>query len=146
MTLAIIWILVGNASKARLFQTNGRVHNMTLIKEFDHPQSREKGVDLVADRAGSGSGGAGIHGGKSPKTMPKKVEAEHFAEEIARHLNKGQGSEFGRLIIVMAPHFMGQVKSHLHDSTTKRITHTLDKDLTNLKERDLIQSLERFFI
>ena len=45
-------VLVTNGSQARLFKTEYQPKNLQLIKEFNHPESREKGKELASDRAG----------------------------------------------------------------------------------------------
>ncbi len=35
------WILVSDASRAKLFTTELREHDWKLVEEFDHPEGRE---------------------------------------------------------------------------------------------------------
>jgi len=46
------WILVANASTARLYVNHGAKKGMQLVKELFHPESRSKASNLVADRPG----------------------------------------------------------------------------------------------
>ena len=51
--MAITWILVANASLARLYANLGPKQGLRLIKELVHPESRMKNADLSSDRAGA---------------------------------------------------------------------------------------------
>jgi len=139
----ITWIIVADASSGRIFKTTGKIENMALIEEFDHPESRNKGTDLITDRPGSAQQ-AGIHGGLPPKTEPKKVEADHFAIEIAQHINKKHGENaFAKLVIVAPPHFLGLLRNHLNSNVKKLISQIVHKDFSQLKEHQLKDSLHK---
>ncbi len=51
--MSITWIMVANASQAKLFAHHGPKRGLELIKELMHPQSREKTSNLVSDRSGA---------------------------------------------------------------------------------------------
>ncbi|HAG76966.1 MAG TPA: host attachment protein, partial [Thauera sp.] len=88
--MAITWILVANASLAKLYANLGPNKGLTLVKELIHPESRQKNAELVTDRSGAmaanGSGG----GSMQPQTLPKQHEAKVFAQEIAQELYQGR--------------------------------------------------------
>lgn len=80
------WILIANATRARLLQqdTNERVKE---LHSFEHPQGRSKIGDLADDRAGyeavsSGAGSAAYQ----PRTDAKQKEHQRFARELAAFL------------------------------------------------------------
>lgn len=140
------WLLVGNASRARLFKTQARPKSLTLIKEYLHPPSREKGEDLASDRPGhyqaeSQPAGA-IHGAFNEPTSPKAYEHERFAMELAKELNEGRTrNRFNNLMIVASPHFHGLLNQHLNSHVAKMVTNRLSKDYTELDESSLISKL-----
>ena len=81
------WILVCDASRARLFAETGPGRAFSLLASFEHPSSREHVRELMADANGrkpvGGSRGAGVNGrpggfhgrpGAEPDTDPKEVE------------------------------------------------------------------------
>jgi len=138
----LTWILVCDASSGRIFKTPGPIQKIALIHQFDHPQSRNKGTDLVSDRPGSA---AGVHGGVGQQANPKEVEAEHFAKEVAHYLNKGHSENaYAHLVLVAPPHFLGLIRENINKSASKVLSQSLDKDFVKLKEHDLIQSLEKY--
>ncbi|HEY9147789.1 MAG TPA: host attachment protein [Gammaproteobacteria bacterium] len=141
------WLLVGNASQARLFETQTRPKTLKLIKEYLHPPSREKGEELASDRPGhfqmEGSGTEGsTHGAFNEPTSPKSYEHERFAMELAKELNDGRTqNRFGNLMIVASPHFHGLLNQHLNEHVAKMVSTHINKDYTDLDEEKLLEVL-----
>jgi protein required for attachment to host cells len=137
------WILIANASRARLFlspNTKSKPVPWILHQEWDHPASRAKGVDLVTDKAGrvQQSAGKGHRPAMAETTEPKEAEAQHFAHELARSLEKGQDRhEYDALTIAAPPHFLGLLRSLLSPPVQKLLLHTMDKDYTQVPARNL---------
>ncbi len=141
--MATTWILVANASQAKLYANSGPKKGLKLLKELKHPESREKASDLVSDRPGQlHSPGTG-HRASQPKTDPKTNEARHFAQELARELNHGRSSgQVERIILVAPPAFMGLIKEKLDDQTANIVTDSFEKDYTRSNEKELAGHLE----
>jgi protein required for attachment to host cells len=135
--MSITWIMVANASQARLFSHSGPKEGLRLIKELAHPESREKTSNLVSDR----SGGNG-HGAFVQATDPKHHEAERFAQELTRELEHGRVSNaYDRFILVASAPFMGLVNSHLPEQVRSLLSKRIDKDYTRLPIKDLTGQL-----
>ena len=79
-------VMIANASAARVFGYQAH-EEFSLLKEFSHPESRQKGSDLVSDRPGHNEGKGGGHGAFVPSNNPKQVESERFAHELAGWLD-----------------------------------------------------------
>jgi hypothetical protein len=62
--MAITWILVANASLARLYANLGPKKGLQLVKEIAHPESRMKNADLASDRAGKMQAAGSGHGAR----------------------------------------------------------------------------------
>lgn len=153
----ITWILAGDASRARLFQAEvrrGKPVRLTQVEAFEHPESRARVRDLMADAHGrkpvgpvpaSVAGGQqGAHGrpGAEPETDPKEVEAQKFARELAAVLERGARDQaYEHLYLVAAPHFLGLLRAAIDPQVDKFVALTLDKDLTRA---DLAEIRERF--
>jgi benzoyl-CoA reductase/2-hydroxyglutaryl-CoA dehydratase subunit BcrC/BadD/HgdB len=84
--MSTTWILVSNASTGKLLRNAGPNKGIELVREFFHPQSREKNGDLVSDRPGRNPGAGNGHGSFVPATLPKEHEADVLAIELAREL------------------------------------------------------------
>lgn len=137
------WILISDASRARLFAVDGH-GPWTLIDTILHPASQLKGVDLVADRPGrSQQRTTQGRSAMEPHTDPREVEAEHFAGELAARLRKGHGENAYRDVVLVAPpRFLGLLRGALDEQVAKHVRGSVDKDLTKVEERDLPEHLK----
>ncbi|MDX5445030.1 MAG: host attachment protein [Zoogloeaceae bacterium] len=137
--MAITWILVANASLARLYEHLGPNKGLKLVKEMIHPESRFKNSELVTDRPGSMNG----HGATQPQTEPKVHEAKVFAQELAHELYHGRTQNaFGRAIVFAPPAFMGLLNGVLDTPTAQLITDRFEKDYTKSPEPQIRERLE----
>jgi len=137
------WVLVANASKAKLFANPGPRKGLRLLKEIDHPESRQKNADLVTDRPGHMQSSGNGHGARQPQTEPKQNEARNFAQTLARELNQGRTSnQFNRAILVAPPAFMGLLNGNLDNQTAQMVSDRLEKDYTKATPKELAGHLE----
>jgi len=146
--MASTWIMVANASQANIFCNEGPRKGLTKVKTLQHAASREKGSELVSDRPGHNQGHGNGHGSYVPAKMPKEIEAERFALEIARELNHGRTQNaFQRLILVASPHFMGLLNQHLDAHVRQLVSDSIEKDYTKITDKELAGHLEsRIFL
>jgi len=134
------WILISNASRARLFAQPRKGKAWTMVQEFQHPESRLRGHEIMADRPGrtQQSSATGTRAGMEPTTPPKDVEAEHFAQQLADVLEEGHGrNAYTELVLVAPPQFLGLLRKSISAQVAKRVSASLDKDLTDVKEGEL---------
>jgi protein required for attachment to host cells len=140
--MAITWILVANASLARLYEHLGPNKGLKLVKEMIHPESRLKNADLVTDRPGSMASAGNGQGAKQPQTQPKEHEAKVFAQELAHQLYDGRTrNAFGRAIVFAPPAFMGMLNAVIDHPTAQLITDRFEKDYTKSPEPQLKERL-----
>ena len=133
--MAITWILVANASLARLYANFGPKQGLKLVKELVHPESRMKNAELSSDRAGQMQASASGHGAREQQTPPKLNAAKHFAQTLAKELYLGRSrNEFARAILVAPPAFMGMLNANLDGPTSQMVTDRLEKDYTKSSE------------
>ncbi len=137
-------ILVANSAEAFLYSCeNLRILDLVLIKEFTHPDSRKKISDLICDKPGHFKTDGGAHGSYE-KGDPKKVEAEHFALELAKFVKSTVGSANNvKLIVVTPSHFCSLIKKHL--DVNIKDTICISKDYTKHQGKELIESLREHF-
>lgn len=139
------WVLVANASEARLFSAAKIGDEMECIKEYTHPESRQHGTELASDRPGHNQGKGGGHGAMGDPGDPKEYEAERFAGELAKELESGRTSNaYGSLVVVAAPRFRGLLNTQMKDHTRAMVVGNVDKDLTSCHERDLPARLKQY--
>lgn len=141
---ARIWILVSDASKARLFQRQGpRVQELS---DYVHPASSQHVDDLVSDhpgRRGMGRAGLGDRPGLDSALEPKKAEAMRFARQHAEMLKRAlDDHRFDELVLVAPPHFLGLLRQVLDEQVAKRLTASFDRDYLELDVEALLERLQ----
>lgn len=152
------WILVADASRARLFSKDVVAKGLHELKVYSHPESRAKNLELVTDRpgrmaqssAGSGpgpglGGARGARSGIEPDITPKEIEHELFARELCADLVRGLSEHaYADLVLVANPQFLGTLRQVAGTQVQKHVSATIDKDYTMLKPRELEQHLAPF--
>ena len=132
------WILVANATIARLYLRQALDEQPTRIRELAHPESRMKNADLSSDRAGHMQSSGDGHGSRQPRSEPKQLEAEHFARELAQVLQKGcYAGECQKIILVAPAAFMGLIIAELDKPTARLVAAHFEKDYTQVGEQQL---------
>jgi protein required for attachment to host cells len=134
--------MVANASAARVFSYQAH-EEFNLVKEFNHPESRLKGSDLVSDRPGHSEGKGGGHGAFVPSNDPKQIEAERFARELAGWLDgERKQNRCKQLMLVADPGFLGMLNKSTNDQTKQLVFESVNKDYSQIHERDLPKMLD----
>lgn len=133
------WILVADASRARIVSTNEKLTQMLPVKETEHPESRLRSSDLMSDEPGrSWSRPGGIITALDPPSDPAEMEHERFAEELCHDLETGLTEhQFEKLILVAPPRFLGLLRRHVAPGVAERITAEIDRNYTHVSLPDL---------
>lgn len=140
--MATTWILVANASKARIFTVNkpkflSRKEHLKAVHELIHPSSRKKDTEITSDKLGRYKEGSFVE-----PTDPKKYEAESFAREIVSILEAGRvANHYDELILVVPAQFRGMMNKHLHVPLEQTIIKIIEKDYTKDSDKDLEEHL-----
>ena len=132
------WILIANATNARLLQHEGD-GPIVLVASFSHPESRSKVSDLADDRAGHERTDRS-YGGTSyePRMDAKRKEHERFAVQLTEYLEHAAlQNTFAAVTIFASSPFLGELKSHLGDATQKLVAGAHDVDLTSVGVTEL---------
>ena len=140
----VTWVLIANGSEARLFEKNDDPKLLSLIKEFNHPESRDKGLDLASDRAGNFNGeiSKAAHGSFTEATSPKEYEVERFAMILTDELDTARNeNRYNNLIVVSSPHFHGLLNGYMNEHVAKMVNKHIEKDYTNLKVEELLEKI-----
>ena len=140
--MAKTWVLVANSSEAKLFSRENPNNGLDLLKDFTHPESREKGTDLASDRAGHYESTG--HGSFVEQTSPKEYEAGRFARELAGELDAGRtGNRYERLILVAPSKFIGELNKCMNDHVRDMVITNIQKDYTKLAQKDLASAVNQ---
>lgn len=142
--MATAWILVANASEAKVYANKGIGKGLEVIARLSHPDSRKKTSDLVSDRPGHMAGAGNGHGSHVPATNPKQHEHDVFARELAQQLDQGRtANHYQRLIVVAEAHFRGLLNGVMNSQVSGLVSDTIDKDYTKLNDKELAGRLEK---
>lgn len=143
MKLDRTWILIADASRAKVLLYRGPGHKLKTVEgmslAFDHKQAS----DILSDKPGRSfeSIGATRHA-VSPRSDPERLEEKRFAHEIAERLDtEARNASFERLIVVAPPTMLGDLRQALTPRLTHLLGATLDKDLTKTPEAKLAAHL-----
>jgi hypothetical protein len=140
--MATTWILVANASQAKLYANTGPKKGLALVKDMKHPESREKAADLVSDRPGQLHSAGNGHGARQPRTDPKTNEARHFAQELARELTHGRTSGQVGASSWSPPRLHGPAQRKTRRPDAHLVSDRFEKDYTKASEKELSSHLE----
>jgi protein required for attachment to host cells len=131
--MAKAWVVVANGSRARVFEADSPKGGFTReVATLVHTQSRLLEQGLTTDLPGRtfDSVGQGRHS-LEVRTRAKRHEKENFAAEIADVLDRAcAAGKFHHLILAATPAFMGMLRRRLGPHSSRRIVHTVEKDLT----------------
>ncbi len=142
--MATSWILVANASEAKVYSNKGIGKGLEIVAKLSHPDSRKKTSDLVTDRPGHMQGSGNGHGSRQPATDPKQHEHDIFARELAQQLDQGRTSNsYQRLIVVAEAGFRGLLNGVMNSQVNGLVSDSIDKDYTKLNDKELATHLEK---
>lgn len=141
------WILVANASDAKLYSCE-HIHSQDVHfeKEFQHLKSRLKTSEILADKSGNYRMSKGAASSAyETKVTPKQMEAEYFAEELAKEIVKDYNEKkFSDLILIMPAHFHSLVTKHLHVHFKEKLF--IPKDYTKFTIPDLSAAIKEHLL
>lgn len=132
MAMQDTWVIVADASRARMFKT--RRHNGPLLefKTLLNSAGRSAEAELVSDTKGRtyNSMGQGRHA-KEPRTDAKTQKVVEFARTLASELEHCRvRGKFKQLILVAAPAYLGELRKQLGAETTKLVSLEIAKDFS----------------
>jgi protein required for attachment to host cells len=107
--------------------------------DLSHPESRLHDTELSSDLPGRTFDiqGQGRHG-MEPATDPKEREAQAFAAEIARHIERGRHEgNFDGLVLIAPPKFLGRLRAELTKPARDALVGELDKNLVEADTKTL---------
>ena len=142
------WIVVANASRARIFEAEHHNAPLNEVEGFVHERSRVKGSDISVARPGRDRSGLGSHSvsALAPATDPKEVEVERVARELGEVLREAHTrGAYTRLALAATPHFLGLLRDSLDEQVRKCLVACLDKDYTLMEPQELRSRLAPVF-
>jgi protein required for attachment to host cells len=143
MTMKPHWILVANASEARLLQQEAG-GPLVVLQAFHHPESRLHTATLGDDKAGREVSGHGFGGSAyQPRMDAQHKQHLHFARDLADHLEQAAGEHrYESLAVYASSPFLGELRHLLGDATRKLVAGTHDVDLTSFDVAEIERRLQ----
>ena len=132
-------IVVADSTRARIFTWASDNTNLQEIEDIVHPEGRLHDRDLTSDLPGRDVSGSGAGGhAYDNKINPKKHELIEFAKRVAIYLDDARkGNKLSKLILIVAPGFLGELRSHFSNEISKIIVFELDKNLAHHNVEDI---------
>ncbi|HZI06120.1 MAG TPA: host attachment protein [Archangium sp.] len=133
-----LWILVANASRAKLFATDERAEKWDLREEFQHEESRSMSRQLLnqPDNPNAGS----LHK-PQPENQPdarQQLEIDRFARELAARLERGLNDHaYDRLVIAAPPGLLGMLRKLISTRVHQKLMLDFRADYMNVPDREL---------
>lgn len=140
--MARTWIVVADASRARIFGSVTGSRQISEILDMVNPAAREPGRAQVTDADGRvyarGGPGQPSHAA-APRSDPVEHETELFAKRVAEALEKGRtNGEYQALCLVAAPKFLGLLRSNLGKDARRMVSREIDKDLSQKTAEEIL--------
>ncbi len=124
------WIVVANASRARVFERDAPTGAMRELIDLVHPASRQKGSALGSDRPGQAAKGQASTA-FPPRTEPHERESARFAAEVAQQLDEAVlAHRCPGLVLMASSGFLGDLRLHLGDAARHALKAAIALDLT----------------
>ena len=140
-----IMIVVADSSRARIFTTDSPSSPLNEIETMAHPEGRIHEQNMVSDLPGKDSGQGASGHAYQDETDPKQQEVTDFAKRIADYLDDTRKTnQLGRLLIVAAPAFLGELRKQMSEQTNKLVVFESAKNLTQHSVEDIRNHLPKF--
>ena len=126
------WILVADASRARIFTADAHFKELHETQTIDHAESRLHDQELTSDLPGRSFDSTGnARHAMEQNTDPKKQQAIEFAHHIAGILEHSRTEhEIENIVIIASPNMLGFLRDALSKQTRKLISDEIDKPKT----------------
>lgn len=136
-SLRLGWLVVANATRARVFERDDDNGTLREIADLVHPDSRIHEADRGRDRPGSilkGTVGTAFE----PHTDPRARERAQFAREVCDMLERAALEHRMPALVLMASNpFLGELTRHLGSAAQGVLRIRIPVDLTSCQHGDL---------
>ncbi len=134
MKAKVTWVLVADGAHARILALSGGGGALQQIPDGSFANDVKRVSELGTERPGRVRESANAaHHAVAPRVDWRQEGKRAFAHRLAEILEqKCVGKAFDHLVLVAAPHFLGDLRGSIGEETRKRLKGELDKDLTKL--------------
>lgn len=130
------WVLVCDASRAKMFLAANREEEWTVLEDLRHPAGREYSHELSPSSAPGRTQVTTTAGTRrsamEPPTTPKEAEAERFAKDLAAKLDAAVAQRHAESFVVVAPpDLLGLLRQSFAHETARHVRTSVGKDLVH---------------
>lgn len=139
------WILIADASRARVLSADELFGDLQVVSELVHPASRLHTSELMSDDRGrvrtyGGSAGTAYE----PNSDPAENEHAAFSREVADALLAGlDAHSYQQLVIAAPPRFLGMLRDDLSPRVAAKVTVEINHDYTKTPLHELPALLKK---
>lgn len=135
-------ILVANASRARILETDRAMKDVKVLDALEHPESRAHVGELGHDRPGRFNKSGATRSAYEPHTSPHDVQTDQFARQLARRFEERIREQPSLpAILVASPEMLGRIRPLLDATAHRQVFLEVSHDYTGLTSRDLLEVL-----
>jgi protein required for attachment to host cells len=148
--MEITWVVIANASRARIFSGVGRLEWLEEVNDMVNPKVRLRNSELAhgqidprsASRSRHGAGAPNQPSGYEPNQLPDQHQAEIFARDVAAFLLVGlEQQRFRRLVLSASPEFLGVLREVMDSRLKSVVSMEFNKDYTQLGINELTRQV-----
>ena len=136
---AVTWVVVADGAHARIFVNEGVGKGVQELEDRAFVGSRLRDRDIQADKPGRAfdSHGEGRHS-MEPRTDPHKHEEREFTRTVVEWIAaKSQEGQFDRLVLIAAPHALGDLRDLMPKTLASKVTAEIAKNLVRAPVADI---------
>ena len=138
------WVLVADSARARIFDWTSLSGPLTELRDFANPQGRLKEGELTSDRPGVSHSSKGHRTGHpmNAEHSAGSAASNEFVRTLVTELKVGlDARKFERVVLVMPPVFLGQLRSHLDHRLESVVAASVNRDLTKESAETILDRL-----
>jgi len=135
----VTWVLVADGAHARVFVNDGVGKGVQELEDRGFVGSRLHDRDIQADKPGRSfdSHGQGRHA-MEPRTDPQQHEEREFLREVIDWVAaKAQDGQFDRLVLMAAPHALGDLRGLMSKTLAAKVVAEIPKNLAKSTAADV---------
>lgn len=132
------WLIVADASRARIFATDYLLHIDRLVEEMVNDAGRAHERDLVSDDRGRTQAFPGGERSAMEPAGHREKEVQRFAKAIGERLERARlDKAYERLVVVAPPQFLGTLREALPRTVAEMVQSEVAKDYVHASQQEL---------
>ncbi|MGI3211376.1 host attachment family protein [Roseovarius tibetensis] len=126
------WVLIADGEKALFLRNTVDAISPTLEvvskSEQDNPSDYDQSANRPGRKRDPGTGQSSAMEDTDWHELAKERFAHDLADILYKHAHRG---DFDRIVLVAAPHVLGDLRDHLHRAVRDKVVAEIPKDLAN---------------